>query len=311
MPDLGVTLAGAFLVLGIGLFVVFLDRASTGCGRSPSRSSWRRRGARRFGRCSRSGRQADAPVIGPAPYETRGSRSLVVRHAAGGSIQASTSGGLGEVGAREHEPVIVLRMPVGDFVSAGALLMRGVRPGSRPRTPRVACARCRARHRADDRAGSRLRLRIMVDIAIRALSPAVNGPTTAVQVLDHLEDTAAEVARSGPLGSPGEAVAEEDVRPGSSFRCAAGATTSRSASPRSASTASRSIQVMRRLRAMLESSVEAVLPGHRAAVVDELARLDSAIAQRWEHQVDLDLAGAADRQGIGRAVRRAPRRAST
>ena len=32
-------------------------------------------------------------------------------------------------------------------------------------------------------------LRILVDVAIRALSPAVNDPTTAVQVLDHLEDT--------------------------------------------------------------------------------------------------------------------------
>ena len=34
-------------------------------------------------------------------------------------------------------------------------------------------------------------LRILVDIAIRALSPAVNDPTTAVQVIDHLEDTLA------------------------------------------------------------------------------------------------------------------------
>ena len=34
-------------------------------------------------------------------------------------------------------------------------------------------------------------LRIMVDIAIRALSPAVNDPTTAVQVLNYLGETAA------------------------------------------------------------------------------------------------------------------------
>ena len=33
----------------------------------------------------------------------------------------------------------------------------------------------------------------MVDIAIRALSPAVNDPTTAVQVLDHLEDVLREI----------------------------------------------------------------------------------------------------------------------
>jgi uncharacterized membrane protein len=30
-------------------------------------------------------------------------------------------------------------------------------------------------------------MRVLVDIAIRALSPAVNDPTTAVQVLDYIE----------------------------------------------------------------------------------------------------------------------------
>jgi hypothetical protein len=32
-------------------------------------------------------------------------------------------------------------------------------------------------------------IRVMVDIAVRALSPAVNDPTTAVQVLDYLEES--------------------------------------------------------------------------------------------------------------------------
>ena len=31
-------------------------------------------------------------------------------------------------------------------------------------------------------------LRLLVDIAIKALSPAINDPTTAVQALDHIED---------------------------------------------------------------------------------------------------------------------------
>ena len=29
-------------------------------------------------------------------------------------------------------------------------------------------------------------IRVMVDVAIRALSPAVNDPTTATQVIDHV-----------------------------------------------------------------------------------------------------------------------------
>ena len=39
-------------------------------------------------------------------------------------------------------------------------------------------------------------LRILVDIAIKALSPAVNDPTTAVQVLDHIEAFVEVVARA-------------------------------------------------------------------------------------------------------------------
>ena len=43
-------------------------------------------------------------------------------------------------------------------------------------------------------------LRMLVDIAIRALSPAVNDPTTAVQVLDRIETLLVELAgrRPGP-----------------------------------------------------------------------------------------------------------------
>jgi len=43
-------------------------------------------------------------------------------------------------------------------------------------------------------------LRILVDIAVRALSPAVNDPTTAVQVLDDIEDVLLHLARRWPDG---------------------------------------------------------------------------------------------------------------
>ena len=58
---------------------------------------------------------------------------------------------------------------------------------------------------------------------------------------------------------------------------------------------------------MLDELVEAVLPGHRRAVVAELARLDATIEQRWQHQVDLDLVRVADGQGIGGPARHGAR----
>src|SRR5262249_1707565 len=39
-------------------------------------------------------------------------------------------------------------------------------------------------------------LRLLVDIAIKALSPAVNDPTTAVQALDQIQDLLLRLARS-------------------------------------------------------------------------------------------------------------------
>ena len=62
-----------------------------------------------------------------------------------------------------------------------------------------------------------------------------------------------------------------------------------------------SVQVARRLRAMLEELHGAVLPEHRASVEDELARLDAAVALALASSPDLDRAGGSDRQGLGGA----------
>ena len=62
-----------------------------------------------------------------------------------------------------------------------------------------------------------------------------------------------------------------------------------------------SVQVARRLRAMLEELHGAVLPEYRAAVQDELARLNAAVALALASSPDLDRAAAADRQGLGGA----------
>ena len=67
-------------------------------------------------------------------------------------------------------------------------------------------------------------LRILVDIAIRALSPAVNDPTTAVQVLNYIEDLLLVIGR-GKAHGHGE-LRDPDGRLGSSSRCATSSSTS-------------------------------------------------------------------------------------
>ena len=138
-------------------------------------------------------------------------------------------------------------------------------------------------------------IRVMVDIAIKALSAAVNDPTTAVQVLDHLGDTlrligatsyrppTARTCRSPGLVVPARRWEDFLELAVTEIREYGGA----------------SIQVVRRLRALLEDLRERVLPEHRPAVEDELGRLDATVNERWSDSVDLDRASTADGQGIG------------
>jgi uncharacterized membrane protein len=60
-----------------------------------------------------------------------------------------------------------------------------------------------------------------------------------------------------------------------------------------------SIQVTRRLRALLEELGELVLPENRPAVDEELRRLDATVRATRAGGVDLDLASSSDHQGIG------------
>ena len=62
---------------------------------------------------------------------------------------------------------------------------------------------------------------------------------------------------------------------------------------------STSIQVMRRMRAMLEELRDEVRAEHRAAVEEELARLEATVRRAFADSVDLDRANTADPQGIG------------
>jgi uncharacterized membrane protein len=141
-------------------------------------------------------------------------------------------------------------------------------------------------------------LRLLVDIAIRALSPAINDPTTAVQALDHVEDLLLRIGRrsleSGRARDAGGnlrltfpvpswedflVLAFDEIR----FYGAS------------------SIQVMRRLRALLQNLVEHVPPERRDAVERYRERVDKGIRRTFEDIEDRRDALEADRQGLGLA----------
>jgi len=190
---------------------------------------------------------------------------------------------------------IELLRPIGSYVPFGAPLLR-----VRHRKPKVHSDKIlRAIVIGDERTITQdplYALRLLVDIAARALSPAVNDPTTAVQTLDRIEailrmlatrrldhgdirDEDGVIRLVVPLPSWQDflAVAFTEIRQ-------YGAT---------------SLQVVRRMRAVLEDLNADVPSPRRSAIREQLELLDAAVARSFETPAERDLAFVADRQGLG------------
>jgi uncharacterized membrane protein len=101
--------------------------------------------------------------------------------------------------ARQTGGFIAVIPQVGEYLDRGRAVLRitGASAEADPRLVRRVFVLARQRTVDQDPA---FVLRMLVDIAIRALSPAVNDPTTAVQALDRIESLLCELAgrRPGP-----------------------------------------------------------------------------------------------------------------
>ena len=293
VPNLGVTVAGFLVVVSLLLFLFFFDRFIHRLRPVAVAALVAEAGRRAF---EESMRAVAAPDIRLEPSPTNDDPILMVRASRAGSIQAMDLGGLVRY-AHEHQAELVLPHAVGDFVPSGTVL---IRVNGSERVPASDELRLRGMIALGDertiQQDPAFAVRIMVDIAIRALSPAVNDPTTAVQIIDHLGETLRRIgatdvssARTGGSASgPGVIIRH---RRWDDFM-ALGITEIRQYG-------ASSIQVMRRLRAMLQELQEAVLPENQAAVREELARLDATVEQHWGDSVDLDRASVPGGQGIG------------
>jgi uncharacterized membrane protein len=88
--------------------------------------------------------------------------------------------------ARHYNAVIELVLAIGDHVQAGRKLLNVYGPHQLPKR-RLRRAVLLGDERTID-GDPAFTIRMLVDFAIKALSPAVNDPTTAVQSLDRIED---------------------------------------------------------------------------------------------------------------------------
>jgi uncharacterized membrane protein len=138
--------------------------------------------------------------------------------------------------------------------------------------------------------------RIMVDIAARALSPAINDPTTAVLAIDQIHrllryagaknlDNAHVRDRGGKLRLVFPTPDWEDI-----VDLAVTETRQYGAS---------SIQVARRLRAMLDHLIDRLPQARTAALRQELDLLEKSVARSFADPEDRRRANIGDFQGLG------------
>jgi uncharacterized membrane protein len=293
VPTIGVTVAGACVLAGLLFFMFFLDRILH-----------RLRPVAVVALVARAGRQAfedgataleafaDEPErVGLEPCET-------VRSERAGAIQAVDERGLLRW-ARDHDRVLFVPHAVGDFVPAGSPLVEVLGVSGEPTGEERQVAGMFAL--GDERTIEQdpaFALRIMVDIAIKALSAAINDPTTAVQVLNHMTELLRLIGTT-PLDGQTRVMRDDDgtIRIVASGRqwedyLALATTEIREYG-------AEAIQVLRRLRAMLLELHDTALPEHREAIEAELERLAVTVKHNFGDSVDFDRATTPDRQGIG------------
>lgn len=221
----------------------------------------------------------------------------IVRHdAQGGVVQGFDTEGLLDL-ARRHDVTIEVAPSTGDFVPYGSPLFRvyGGQVDAGDLRSRIALGP--ERTLAQDPAFG---LRIIVDAAAKALSPGVNDPTTAVVAIDQLHDLlqflGSRRLRAGehvdldgrlrllehqPTWPDFVSLSIDEVR----------------------MFGEGSVQVARRLRAMIVDVIDAVPAERRPPLEQQLALLDASVVRGFSDELDQQRAQVADHQGMGGTMR--------
>jgi len=197
--------------------------------------------------------------------------------------------------ASSVDGVIEVASAVGDTVVVGSVLLyvHGAKENIDEQVLRAAFLMGEQRTFDQD---PKYAIRLLVDIAIRALSPAINDPTTAVQALDQIEDLLRRIGRRRleigaiydrqgklrlftphPTWEDFTALAFDEIRV----------------------YGSQSVQVMRRMKALAGDLIGFLPQERHKALLRQQKRLNSTIARSFETAEDKREASVEDRQGLG------------
>jgi uncharacterized membrane protein len=248
---------------------------------------------------TRHGRGTNAPAPSDAGPEALPVIQTLVHRGAPAVIQAVDTDALVSLAVKAGG-VVVMTVAVGDTVLEGMPVLRVHGSGQAVREEALRDPLALGSERTFEQ-DPKYGLRLLVDVAIKALSPAINDPTTAVQALDQVEDLLLRLGKCDldvgrtydaaghlrfemPVPSWDDLVvlALDEIR-------FCGAT---------------SVQVMRRTRALLQDLTEQVLPERRPALERYLERVDNGIRRDFADDDDQRDALEQDRQGLGMARER-------
>lgn len=199
--------------------------------------------------------------------------------------------------ARKLDGTIELVPRVGDFVAVGDPLfyLRGGATAIDDGTLRGQVAFGRERTIEQD---TTFAFRVIVDIAIKALSKAINDPTTAVLSIDQLHRLLRTV---GKRHLHDDQVFDRDGQLRVIFRTPDWGDFLSLACNEIRQYGAENAQVARRMRAMLENLLQTLPERRRPALRQELDLLDRTLEKAYPLPEDLALARIPDSQGLGGA----------
>ncbi|MEU4067562.1 DUF2254 domain-containing protein [Streptomyces wedmorensis] len=292
VPDLGVTLAGVAVAVSLVLLLIYLNRFTHNLRPVAIAELVTRMGEAVF-------TSGAAAIRGAAPHGEGTVSSdgpvMRLRSGRGGTIQAFDVAGLVAEAAR-HDCVFVVTRLIGDSVPPGTVLIEVHGGTSQPDPDRVTGLVALGAERTIEQDPA-FALRILVDIAIRALSPAVNDPTTAVQVINYIESFLHTI---GSTRLPGRYVLADRherarlVLPGRGWE-----NFLQLAVCEIREYGRSSVQICRRLHAMLDGLLDSLPPSQHAAVRTEIRLLQESIDREFTDPARRAIAQQPDHQGIG------------
>jgi uncharacterized membrane protein len=239
-------------------------------------------------------RRLDETAKEAGPAAVTGKPAYVINSLRDGVVLAFDIPGMVTL-AHRADCMIELVLQVGDFVAKGDPLFR-VYDGGEKLPPEVlgdSVAVGQERTMEQDPAFA---FRILVDIASKGLSPAINDPTTAVLALDQIHHLLREVGRRC---LDDERVRDKDGSLRLAYRTPDWEDFVKLAVTEIRQFGGTSIQIARRLRAMLENLIR-VLPEERAVLLREELKLLQRSAERcFAEPEDRALANVSDLQGVG------------